>query len=343
MSAARRIAELARTRPIEAVVAGAAIVDVLSQVDLGLPERLGLDKGRMQLVEGSAGQRVYDAMGERQEVSGGGAANTALCLARLGARVAFEGKIADDRLGEVFAGDMRAGGVEFETARLPKGDGAGTGRSLILVTPDSDRTMCTELAASKRLGPEDLARAPIDRCAMAFVEAFLLDCPENDEAVREGFRRARRSGAAVALSLSDPACVHRNAERIREEIELGVDVLVANEQEASALTGASGLQESLERVGARIPVVAITRSGEGAVVLQDGETATVPAEPVARVRDTTGAGDSFAAGFLFGVLRGFAPAESARLGARIAGLVIQELGARPRRDLAGLLPEGANG
>lgn len=339
MNRARAIPELARSRPLEAVIAGAAIVDVLTQAAAELPDTLGLEKGQMNLVDGREAERIYAAMGETEEVSGGGAANTALALARFGARTAFLGKIAEDRFGAVFARDMRAGGVRFETDPMPGESRISTGRSLILVTPDSDRTMCTELAASEWLGPDDIAAAPIEDAALVFMESFLLDCPRNAEAVRAGFARARRDGAAVALNLSDPACVDRNSARIREEIALGIDLLVANELEVHALAGTGDLQRALEHVRSRVPIAAITRSERGAIILRGQETIEIPAEPVAHVLDTTGAGDSFAAGFLFGVLRNYPTIEAARLGARAAAMIIQEIGARPKGNLKALLPD----
>ena len=334
-----RIAELARRRPVEALVAGAAIVDVLAKVDATLPSALGLEKGGMNLVGSDQASRIYAAMGDTEEVSGGGAANTALGLAQLGARTAFTGKVADDRLGAVFARDMRHGGVRFEFEPVPNDAGTGTGRSLILVTPDTDRTMCTHLAASEWLGPDDMARAPIGDAAMVFMESFLFDLPRNAEAARTGLARARASGAAVALNLSDPSCVKRNAAPIAREIAAGVDVLVANELEVQALADTDDLATALEHVRIRIPIATVTRSERGAIVLCGDETIEIEAEPVRHVVDTTGAGDSFAAGFLFGVLRGLPLIGAAHLGAKTAAVVIQEMGARPKTNLASLLGE----
>ena len=340
MMRAARISELAQSRPVEALVAGIALVDVLSQVKAEVPSALDLEKGGMNLIGREEARRISAAMGESEEVSGGGAANTALGLARLGARTAFAGKVADDRFGAVFTRDLREGGVRFETEPLPRGAGIGTGRSLILITPDSDRTMCTLLGASERLGQADMAREPIEDAAMVFAESFLFDIPRCAEAVRSAFARARKAGTAVAFNLSDPECVKRNMGAIREEIALGVDVLVANESEVRALAGTGDLELSLQHIRDRIPVAAVTRSERGAIVLRGNETFEIEAEPVARVLDTTGAGDSFAAGFLLGVLHGFPPVNAARLGAKIAAIVIQELGARPKSDLASLLESG---
>ncbi len=337
MKRPERIAELARQRPVEVLVAGAAIVDVLARVDAGLPKTLGLEKGGMNLIGSEQAGRIHAAMGETEEVSGGGAANTALGLAQLGARTAFAGKVADDRLGAVFARDMRHGGVQFEFAPVPEDAGIGTGRSLILVTPDIDRTMCTHLAASGWLGPEDMARAPIEDAALVFMESFLFDLPRNAEAARTGLAHARATGAAVALNLSDPSCVKRNAEPIAREIAAGVDILVANEPEVLALASADDLAMALDHVRDRIPIAAVTRSERGAILLCGEETAEIEAEPVRHVVDTTGAGDSFAAGFLFGVLRGLPLIRAGRLGAKAAAVVIQEMGARPKTNLAALL------
>ena len=341
MKRPEQISELARQRPVEALVAGAAIVDVLAKVDATLPSSLGLEKGGMNLVGSDQAERIYAAMGETEEVSGGGAANTALGLAQLGARTAFIGKVADDRLGAVFARDMRHGGVQFEPVPVPQGANIGTGRSLILVTPDTDRTMCTHLAASEWLGPDDMARAQIEDAAMVFMESFLFDLPRNATAARTGLARARASGAAIALNLSDPSCVTRNAEPIAREIAASVDVLVANELEVLALAEADDLATALDHVRDRIPIAAVTRSEHGAIILSGEMTIEIKAEPVRHVIDTTGAGDSFAAGFLFGVLRGFPLIGAARLGAKTAAVVIQEMGARPKSNFAALLDQTA--
>ena len=335
MKAAAEIAELAARRKLAALVAGSAIVDVLARVEFGFPESLGLQKGRMQLVDGDRADRIQARMPASEEVSGGGAANTAIGLSQLGLRTAFVGKIARDRLGTTYATDLRRAGVRFETPPLPAGTGPGTGRSLILVTPDSDRTMSTELAASGLLGPADLAAAPVADAALVLMESFLLDLPDNAAACRTGLARARQCGCAVALNLSDRLCVERHRDRIREEIALGVDLLVGDEQEFLALTGGGGLGECVDRIRGVVSLAAITRGARGAIIVAGEENCEVAAAPVDRVVDTTGAGDCFAAGFLFGVLRGVAPGDAAIVGAEAASLVIREMGARPQYGLAG--------
>lgn len=319
------------------VTVGHAIVDVLSPSDDELVERLGLQKGTMALVEGDRAEQIYSALGPATEASGGSAANTAACLASLGEPVVFVGKVADDQLGKVFSHDIRATGVRFDTSLNGPAD-AGTGRCLILVTPDAEKTMCTNLGIGALLEPADIDRASITAARVVYMEGYLYGERHTDRAVEEIVRLARSAGTKVALSLSDPAWVDMNAhhfDRILDE----VDLLFANEEEARRMAGAGSTESAAEALAKRCGTVAVTLGSEGSLVLAEGEVVRVPAAPVDHVVDTTGAGDSYAAGFLYGYVNDLGAERSARLGALVASEVVSHLGARPIRRLADLARE----
>lgn len=334
-----RIRSLRREERRDVVALGAALVDVLANVAMEVPEELDLAKGRMTLVDADTARRIHATIGDSQAASGGSAANTAACLAQMGASVGFVGKVAADEYGDLFARDIRAAGVEFTVPPLPVASGHATGRSLVLVTPDSDRTMCTELGASLRLGAEDVQAENIARSAILYLESYLLDSPCNAQAFEEAARLARSAGTAIALSLSDPGCVERHRDRLRGLLAEGVDVLFANEDEALALTGAPSLAAAVAKVQGRVPVAAITRGAEGVIATEGSVAVELPAEPVQELVDTTGAGDLFAAGFLHGLLGGGSIKEAVRKGTCAAGAVVAVLGARPTTDLAKLMAE----
>jgi sugar/nucleoside kinase (ribokinase family) len=319
----------------DVVAVGHAIVDVLSHCDDELLTRHGLVKGTMVLVDGDRATAVYDTMGPGVEVSGGSAANTAAGVASLGGSAAFIGKVADDDLGRIFSHDLRAAGVAFETAPAAPG-GPGTARCLILVTPDAERTMNTFLGIAAEVGPADVDEGMVTAAAITYLEGYLVGVPSAADALAKAVRVARQAGRRVALTLSDPMWVASCPEAFADLLP-SVDILLANEVEALELTGSASVEEAVPVLARSCPVVAVTRSERGAVVTDGKETAVVPAEPIARVVDTTGAGDLFASGFLYGLTRQMPLADAGRLGCLAAAEVISHVGARPQtslRDLA---------
>jgi sugar/nucleoside kinase (ribokinase family) len=324
----------------DVIAIGNAIVDVMAPCEDEVIARLGLNRGGMTLVDTERARELYDAMGPAREISGGSAANTLAGLAALGARCAFIGQVADDQLGEVFAHDIRAAGIAFATPPRP-GD-PPTARCLIFVSPDGQRTMNTYLGASQFLPAEALDEAAIAAARVLYLEGYLWDPEEPRAAMRKAIAAARGAGREVAFTLSDSFVIDRHGDDFRALIAGGeIDILFANEHELATLTGEAGFEAGLAALAGRVPVLVVTRSEKGAVAIAHGARATVVAAPVARVIDTTGAGDLFAAGFLFGHVRGVGLEESLRLGAICAAEVIAHYGARPEADLKALVQAAA--
>ncbi|MGF1610563.1 MAG: adenosine kinase [Kiloniellales bacterium] len=322
-------------RVIDVVGIGNAIVDVLTQADEGFLAQQKLPKGTMTLIDGSRAEELYDLMGPARESSGGSAANTMAGLASLGGHGAFIGKVRNDQLGGIFRHDIRAPGVGFDTP--PATSGAPTARCLIFVTPDAQRTMCTYLGACVELGPEHIDEALIARARVTYLEGYLWDPPGAKEAFLKAARIAHESGRKVALSLSDPFCVERHREEFRELVDGHIDILFANEVEIGALYESPGFDQSLQAVRGRCDLAVLTRSERGAVILAGDEVHVVDAEKVAQLVDTTGAGDLYAAGFLYGYTRGLPPYDCGRIGAIAAAEVISHYGARPETALKALV------
>lgn len=318
---------------IDVIGIGNAIVDILAHADDALLDRLGLVKGHMRLIDAEEVSRVYAAMGPAVEISGGSAANTIAGVASFGGRGAFIGRVADDDFGKVFRHDIRSIGVAF--ASEPANSGSATARSLILVTPDGQRTMNTFLGAAAELGPDDVAASPIQAAAITYLEGYLFDRPEAKAAFKAAAAIARRAGRKVALSLSDGFCVERHRADFLALIRGSIDIVLANTQELTALYEAP-FEEACRRMAADAPLAAVTRSELGSVILRGEERIAVAAEPIDRLVDTTGAGDLYAAGFLLGCARGLPLPSCGRLGSIAAAEVIQHLGARPEQPLAGL-------
>jgi sugar/nucleoside kinase (ribokinase family) len=323
--------------PIYDVLAiGNAIVDVIAPADDADIERLGMAKGGMTLIDTDRAHALYDAMGPARELSGGSAANTLAGLAALGAKCAFIGQVAGDQLGEVFAHDIRAGGIAFDT---PASDGElATARCLIFVTPDGQRTMNTYLGASQFLPAAALDDAVVASAGVLYLEGYLWDPEEPRKAMRRAIAAARAAGRKVAFTLSDGFVIARHGDDFRALIDAGeIDILFANEHELAALTGIEDFAEGIRHLGGKVPTVVVTRSENGAHAYQGGTHVQVPAEPVEQVVDTTGAGDLFAAGFLFGHVRGLPLETCLKLGAVCAAEIIAHYGARPEADLAALV------
>jgi sugar/nucleoside kinase (ribokinase family) len=314
---------------------GNAIVDVLAQAEDSFLQQHRLSKGVMSLIDDEAAERLYSVMGAGIEASGGSAANTAAGIAGLGGRVAFIGKVADDLLGQVFAHDIRAVGVHFDTPPLK--DGPSTARCLIFVTPDAQRTMQTFLGASSELGPEDVDEETIAASQVIYLEGYLWDPPRAKEAFLKAARIAAEAGRKVSLTLSDPFCVERHREEFLHLIEHHVDVLFANEAEIKSLYRVNDFDQALQRVRGHCEIAALTRSEKGSVVVADNEVHVLDAVRVGRVIDTTGAGDAYAAGFLYGYTQGKPLRDCGRLGSILAAEVISHYGARAETDLKKLV------
>jgi sugar/nucleoside kinase (ribokinase family) len=318
---------------LDVVTVGSAIVDVLAHVDDALVATHGLAKGTMTLVDLERSAAIYESMPPGVEVSGGSAANTAAGVASLGGAAAFIGKVRDDALGDIFAHDLRSTGVVYTTP--PGTSGPPTARSLILVTPDAERTMNTYLGVAGELAAADVDETLVASARITYVEGYLVGLPSAEGALTAAAGAAHRAGRRVALTLSDPFWVQLQRDAFTELLP-SVDILLGNESEALEMTGETDVEAALVALTKTCPVVALTRGAAGAVASDGRETVSVAAEPVATVEDTTGAGDLFAAGFLLGLARKRPLADCLRLGALAAAEVISHTGARPQTSLAAL-------
>ena len=325
-------------RSFDVIAMGNAIVDVIAPVDDDFLLTHKIAKGMMTLIDEYRANHLYNAFSERREVAGGSAANTTAGLASLGARGMFVGKVKADRLGESFSASLKDIGVRYTTA--PANDGPPTACSLIAVAPDGQRSMNTYLGASRDLSPADIDKADIAAADILYIEGYLWDAQTAKAASRKAIAIAKESGTKVAFTLSDPFCVGRFREEFLELARSDLDILFANEDEALALFEAEAFDEVLQQLGQWGGIAALTRSEKGCVVVHGREVHLVDAAPVARVVDTTGAGDQFAAGFLYGLARGKNLRVCGELGALAAGEIISHYGARPETSLE-LLAAGA--
>jgi sugar/nucleoside kinase (ribokinase family) len=311
---------------------GNAIVDVIARAEDDFLLRQGMHKGGMALIDEARAQAIYGAMGPAVEVSGGSAANTIVGVAGFGARAAFIGKVKDDPLGRVFAHDIRAAGVAFDTA--PAAAGPSTARCYVIVTPDGERTLNTYLGAAQDLHPADVDADLIAAAAIIYLEGYLWDPPHAKEAFRKAAKIAHGAQRQVALTLSDAFCVDRYRAEFIDLIRTGtVDIVFANEHELHSLYQTADFDTAVKALQADARLAVITRSAKGCAVVTRERVETIPANPIERVVDATGAGDLFAAGFLFGLARGIDHRGAARLGALAAAEVIQHIGARPEVSL----------
>ncbi len=306
---------------------GNAIVDVIAPCEDAFLAAEGLVKGSMQLVEEQQAVALYGRMAQGLETSGGSAGNTVAGVASFGGRSAYLGKVANDQLGEVFAHDMKAIGVGFDTAPLI--GGPATARSMINVTPDGQRTMCTFLGASVELTPDDVKPEIIEGSTIVYLEGYLFDPSEARRAFAKAAALAHGAGRKIAITLSDSFVVERHREALFGFVETQCDIVLANEAEVKALFQTDDFDAAAAKLGAMTDLCAITRSEKGSLILAGQESAVVPAFPVEKVVDTTGAGDQYAAGFLLGVARGLPLAVSGRLGSLAAAEVIGHYGPRP--------------
>ena len=317
---------------------GNAIVDVIANTEEDFLLAQGMRKGGMTLIDEDRARAIYDAMGPAIRASGGSAANTIVGVASLGARAAFVGKVNEDQLGRVFIHDIRAAGVTFNTE--PDRKGPPTARCYIMVTPDGERTMNTFLGAAQDLKPSDIDATAISSAAVTYLEGYLWDPPQAKEAFVKAAAIAHKAGRQVALTLSDAFCVDRYRAEFLDLIKKRtVDIVFANEKELHSLYQTSDFDTAAKALRGDAKLAVVTRSEKGCVVLDGKADVAVPAEPVAKVVDVTGAGDLFAAGFLVGLARGRDHRSAARLGALCAAEVIQHLGARPEVSLKNLAEE----
>lgn len=330
------------SKPFQVVGVGNALVDVIARVEEDFLARLRVERGVMTLIDTARAVELYAAMGPAREISGGSAANTVAGLAALGARTAYVGKVKDDQLGRIFAHDLRAQGAVYETPPAPRDHPEETGRCMVLVSPDGERSMSTYLGLSEHLGPEDVDEAQAAGAEWLFLEGYRFDGPGSHAAFAKAIRAAKAAGGKVAVTLSDPFCVERHREAFRTMIREAVDLLVANEHELQALYQTDGLEAAMARARAEVPVTACTVGARGAHVLTGEVRVHAPAEAV-RVVDATGAGDLFAAGLLFGAVTGRDWLDCARMGNVAAAEVIGHYGARPEADLRALLGEAGLG
>ncbi len=321
---------------LDVLAIGDAVVDVIATADDDFLAAEGLVKGSMRSLSADEATRLYARMGPAREVSGGSAANSVAGIASMGGRAGFVGQVAADQLGDVFAHDIRSLGVEFATRPLE--GGPPTGRCLILVTPDAQRTMNTFQGAAHELMVDALDPEQIRSASILYLEAYLWRKEGPRTAMRRAAEIARAAGRKVALTLSDIACIARHRDDFLELLaQGGIDMLFANEDEIMALAGIDDVAVATEAFAAQVPLLVVTRGSKGAIGVEHGRKVEVPAVWIDRLVDTTGAGDLFAAGVLMGQARGRPLEESLGIGARAAAEVISHFGARPEADLRGLL------
>lgn len=324
-----------RTTRFDLLGMGNAIVDIIARAEEDFLLREGLVKGSMRLIDAAEAERLYGAMTAAIEASGGSAGNTIAGVASLGGKAAFFGKVANDQLGQIYRHDMHAQGVHFATA--PNAGGPPTARSIIVVTPDGERTMNTYLGACLDLSPEDVEANVVRDAAIVYMEGYLYDPPKAKEAFRTAAGIAHKAGRKVSLTLSDAFCVDRyRAEFLGMIRDHTVDILLANDSEAKSLYETSSLDAAIQQLGKDCRLAAVTVGAEGCYVVNSSSIEKVPAHPVEEVVDLTGAGDLFAAGFLYGVARNMKLTEAASLGSLMAASVIGRLGPRPAVSLKDL-------
>ncbi len=321
---------------LDILAIGNAIVDVLAPADDAFIAAEGLDKGSMSLIDAERATSLYARMAPGRAVSGGSAANTMAGAAMLGARCAFVGQVAADQLGEVYVHDLRAQGVACDVPA--RAADVPTGRCLILVSPDGQRTMNTYLGAAQFLPASAIDEALVASARVLLLEGYLWDPAEPRAAMKAAIRMARDAGRQVALGVSAVFCILNHLAEFRALVDAGdIDILFANEEELLAFTGESDVEAAVAALAPRVPVLVATRGADGAIAIADGERYEVGAEPVARVVDTTGAGDLFSAGYLVGHVQGRPVADCLRMGAIAAAEIISHYGARPEADLKALV------
>ncbi|MBY8976277.1 adenosine kinase [Rhodobacteraceae bacterium NNCM2] len=321
---------------LDLVAIGNAIVDVIAPVEDSFLEAHGVARGSMSLIDTERAASLYAAMPPSREISGGSAANTVVGAAMIGCSTAYVGKVRDDQLGQIFGHDIRASGVDYQGPVAPADSALETARSFILVSPDGERSMNTYLGISTTLHADDIDTALMARADWLYLEGYLFDMPEAKDAYAKAIEAAKEGGGKIAFTVSDPFCISRHRDDMLSLIRSHVDLLFANEAEVKALMETENLEIALGGVSRLVDCAAVTLGSEGAVILR-GDQRTKVAPQAVDVKDTTGAGDLFASGFLAGQIRGHDDRVSAHMGCIAAGEVISHLGARPEADLAELI------
>jgi len=323
------------TASLDVIGVGNAIVDVLAKADDAFLAAHSIPKGGMILIDEAQASTIYDAMAAGVEISGGSAANSIACIASMGGKGGFVGKVADDTLGEIFRHDLHAIGVEFDTK--PLGDGPATGRCLVNVTPDAQRSMTTFLGAAGLVSPDDIDEGQIARAEITFFEGYLFEQPVARQAFIRACAIAKRESKRAALTLSDASCVDRQFDVLQQFIPQHIDILLANDREAETLFGSDDLDVIAEKARKLCPLTAVTLSEKGSILIpRDGDVVKVDAMKPTQLVDTTGAGDAYAAGLLLGLARGFELESAGALGSLAASEVISHFGARPEQSLKAL-------
>lgn len=326
------------TKKYQVVGIGNALVDVLAHCEDSFLSVNGVEKGIMQLIDTQRASDLYGMMGPATEISGGSAANTIAGIAALGGRTAYVGKVKKDQLGDIFAHDMRAQGADYEVPRSSADAADETGRCMVLVTPDSERSLNTYLGVSEHLGPDDIDPEMMADAEWIYLEGYRFDGEQSHAAFAKAIEACKSTGGKVSVTLSDPFCVERHHQAFRDMIRDHIDLLFCNEHEMTAMYPADTLEASIAEAAARVEIVACTVGAKGAYVVRNGETVLAPAE-AASVQDVTGAGDLFAAGFLHGLVNGRDMMTCGRMGNVAAGEIIGHIGARPEADLSALFRE----
>ncbi len=311
---------------------GNAIVDILARCDDSFLEENAIIKGAMNLIDAERAELLYSKMGPAVEASGGSAGNTAAGIAGLGGKAAYFGKVAEDQLGQIFQHDIRAQGVHYQTR--PEGSHPPTARSMIFVTPDGERSMNTYLGACVELGPEHVEEDVVAGSKVTYFEGYLWDPPRAKDAIRAAARIAHDNGREVSMTLSDPFCVGRYRSEFLDLMRSGtVDIVFANKQEALSLYETDDFELALSRIAVDCKLAAVTLSEEGAIIVRGKERVKIEAFAIDELVDTTGAGDLFASGFLFGYTQGRSLEDCGKLGCLAAAVVIQQIGPRPMKSL----------
>ncbi len=313
---------------------GNAVVDVIARAEDTFLDLMGIQKGIMQLVERERGETLYAAMAERTQTPGGSVANTLAGLGNLGLSTAFIGRVHDDALGRFYAGAMERDGTDFVNAPVPGGE-LPTSRSMIFVSPDGERSMNTYLGISAELGPEDVSEDVAAEAEIVFLEGYLFDKDKGKDAFIRTARTCRAAGGKAGIAISDPFCVERHRDDFLNLIEHEMDYVIGNEAEIMSLFQNNDLEADLAAVAAICPLVVCTRSGDGVTIINEGARVNIPVEKVVPV-DATGAGDQFAAGFLYGLATGRDMETAGRMGCVAAAEVISHIGPRPETDLKAL-------
>ena len=326
-----------KSASLDVVGIGNAIVDILSQSEDKQLEELGIIKGAMNLIDEDRATLLYSAMGPAQKASGGSAGNTMAGVASLGGKGGYIGRIRNDQFGEAFQHDIRATGIRFENK--PVTDGPSTGRCLIFITPDAERSMNTYLGACVHLTQDDIKDDMIKDAHVTYMEGYLFDSEEAKHAFIHAAEVAHANGRKVSITLSDSFCVNRHRTSFHHLVENHIDILFGNEDEILSLYEVDNFDAALEALKGKCDLAAITRGAQGSVVLSGDQVIEIRAEPVEKVRDTTGAGDLYAAGFLFGYTQGYSLERCGKIASIAAGEVISHIGPRPLTSLRNLIAD----